>query len=56
MRYDRGYVRDLGAARAYDSGLRGFQETARRRGPVPLREEGGWGGGEYRGRARPHRG
>ena len=51
MRYDRGYGRDLGGGRAYDSGLRGFEETAPRRGPVPLREEGGWGGGEYRGRA-----
>jgi hypothetical protein len=49
MRYDRGYGRDTGAGRAYDSGLRGFRDTAERRGPVPLRETGGPGYGVYRG-------
>lgn len=51
MRYDRGYGRDFAAERSYDSGLRGFPQAARRRGRVPLREEGAWGAGEYRGGA-----
>jgi hypothetical protein len=50
MRYDRGYGRDFRAERGYDSGLRGFRETAPRREPVPLREERDPEGGGYRGR------
>ncbi len=54
MRYDRGYGRDYQGGRGggyarYDYGLRGYGQTAPRRGPVPLRTfgRGGYDRGYY---------
>jgi hypothetical protein len=61
MRYDRGYGRDFQTARGgtrYDYGLRGYGDTAPRRGPVPVRHVGRGGGYDagYHGQpSYPHR-